>query len=170
MTGPRANLRWALWTVAITAAVTGAVQTFSVFFGKRLDAWYVGGAVLLLLVLRKIVRTVRSTHEDRLPSVPVVRETGVLTAKRPFGDVNRWENRLSWSAGDPERYGRAVVTRLRDLTAERLRQRHNVTLADDPGRARAILGEHLWGFLHHPLAATPTPAQLDWYIARIEEI
>ncbi|GIG65835.1 hypothetical protein [Phytomonospora endophytica] len=170
MSATRANVRWALWTFAITAGTTAAVQTFSVFFGKRLDAWYVGGVVLLALVLRKVVRTVRSTHEDRTPSVPIVRESGALVAKRPFAEVNRWENRLSWSAGDPERYDRAVTTRLRDLTDERLRQRHSVTMTTDPGRAHAIIGDHLWSFLHHPLAVTPTPAQLDWYIARIEEI
>lgn len=166
----KANIRWALWTIGITAAATGAVQTFSVLFGKRLDAWYVAGVVFLALILRKIVRMVRSSQEDRIPSVPPSPQTGLLVAKRPFAEVNRWENRLAWSHGDPERYARAVVTRLRDLVDERLRQRHSVTLAADPGRARAILGEHLWGFLHHPVAATPTPAQLDWYIARIEEI
>lgn len=166
----KANIRWALWTVGITAAATGAVQTFSVLFGKRLDVWYVAGVVFLGLVLRKIVRMVRSAHEDRIPSVPPTQQSGLLVAKRPFADVNRWENRLAWSHGDPERYGRAVVTRLRDLVDERLRQHHSVTLAGDPGRARALLGEQLWGFLHYPLAATPTPAQLDWYIARIEEI
>ncbi|MPZ26887.1 MAG: hypothetical protein GEV12_10825 [Micromonosporaceae bacterium] len=89
---------------------------------------------------------------------------------RPYAQVDRWERRLSVTSGDPEWYTRVVRDRMTELVAERLRQRHGFRLATDPQRARAVLGEELFGFLTEPVTTTPDPARLDRLLTRIEEI
>jgi len=45
-----------------------------------------------------------------------------------------------------------------------------VRLADDPERARRLLGETLWTMLHEPGVRTPTPRDLAAAVAHLEEV
>ncbi|MEV0646948.1 hypothetical protein AB0I28_16945 [Phytomonospora sp. NPDC050363] len=169
-TGAKTHALWAFWTLVLAAAGTALIQGVSKFAGKDLGVWYVFGTLLLVLILRRVIRAVRSPRDAEIPAAPRLSDPSVLVARRPFADVGRWENRMSWASGDPERFERAVLVKLREVVDERLRQRHGVTMTTSPTRASSLMGRELWQFLYRPLAATPTPAQLDWYIARIEEI
>lgn len=74
--------------------------------------------------------------------------------------VRRWEQRLEWSDGDPDRFARTVRPVVAELVDERLRTLHGVTLESNPGRARELLAQPLWRLLTDPLA--PTPRVQDW--------
>jgi hypothetical protein len=84
-----------------------------------------------------------------------------------FQFAARWERRLSVPSGNPEWYGRVARDRLAALVGERLRQRHGIRSLP---RARPILGEELYAFLTAPLTRTPSPAELDRLITRMEEL
>jgi hypothetical protein len=51
-----------------------------------------------------------------------------------------------------------------------LRQRHGVSRADDPRRARELMGERLWMFLFSPLASTPNPRELAAVVDDMEKL
>ncbi len=74
--------------------------------------------------------------------------------------VRRWEQRLEWSDGDPDRFARIVRPIFAELVDERLRARHGVTLESNPERARELLPQPLWQLLSDP--AAPTPRVQDW--------
>jgi hypothetical protein len=84
--------------------------------------------------------------------------------------VQRWEARFGWTERDPARYATAVHPRLYELVDERLRQRHGITLRDEPARARALIGEQLWTFLHARVARTPTARELTAVANEMEKI
>lgn len=84
--------------------------------------------------------------------------------------VRRWDRRLDWGSTAPERFSHTVPGRVGDLVDERLRQRHGFTRASDPARARALLGEAVWSFLHEPATHVPTPAQLAQLVTRMEKL
>jgi hypothetical protein len=89
---------------------------------------------------------------------------GMLTAMRS------WNRRLEWGAISPGRFTRSVPGRLGEVVDERLRQRHGITRAGDPTRARALLGDDLWTFLHEPVTHVPTPRQMAAVIDRMESV
>ena len=62
--------------------------------------------------------------------------------------VRRWDRRLEWGATGPDRYRVSVAGRLAELTEERLRQVHGITPAQDPARARAVLGGDTWDLVY----------------------
>jgi hypothetical protein len=84
--------------------------------------------------------------------------------------LGRWDSRLSWSERDPQRFMSVVRPRLADIADERLRQRHGVSRADDPRRARELMGERLWMFLFSPLASTPNPRELAAVVDDMEKL
>jgi hypothetical protein len=84
--------------------------------------------------------------------------------------VKGWERPLDWSASRPERFAKVILPRLGELADERLRQRHGVTRASDPARARALLGERLWTFLDTPPRRTPSPRALAAIVAELEKL
>lgn len=84
--------------------------------------------------------------------------------------VERWEARFSWTERDGARFTSAVFPRLYELIDERLRQRHGITLREDPDRARALIGEHLWTFLHARAARTPTAREMTAIVSDMEKI
>lgn len=165
---PRVTFGWA--AVAVLASLVGGavLKVLMVLLTWDLDYWYLVGVAAAIIVLQRVVRSVFGKQET--PPVPLrPRAPDVLGARRPFAEVTRWENRMSWTSGDADRFESAVRPRLRELAAERLRQRHGVDLGTDP-RAPQLIGRPLWDFLHQRLATTPTPEQLAWYVARMEEI
>jgi hypothetical protein len=84
--------------------------------------------------------------------------------------VRRWESRLDSCHGDTAAFHRKVLPALGELVDERLRQRHGITRAGDPARARALLGESLWTFLAGPVRRPPDPRELANLIAWMERI
>ncbi len=91
-------------------------------------------------------------------------EDGVVRA------VRRWSRRLEWGATAPERFSHTVPGRLREIVDERLRQRHGLTMASDPARARRLLGDDAWTFLLEPARHIPTPRQVAEVVRRVESL
>lgn len=63
---------------------------------------------------------------------------------RPFAGVSDWQDRLSWGQQDAGRFESGVRPGLVRLADERLWQRHAITRASHPERARQLMGERLW--------------------------
>jgi hypothetical protein len=84
--------------------------------------------------------------------------------------MSRWDTRLEWTERDPGRFARVVRARLADVADERLRQRHGITRTADPVRARELMGELLWAFVHVPITRNPTPSEMAAIVAKVEEL
>jgi hypothetical protein len=84
--------------------------------------------------------------------------------------VRRWDRRLDWGSTDSDRFNFTVPPRIGELLDERLRQRHSLTRASDPVRARALLGEEIWAFLHKPATHVPTPREIAALVTRMEKL
>ncbi|MGA3487194.1 hypothetical protein ACK8GG_04195 [Micromonosporaceae bacterium DT55] len=80
--------------------------------------------------------------------------------------VKRWERRLS----APDRFQQVSRSMFTELVDERLRQRHGLTRAGDPERARKLLGDRLWTFLDKPPRRHPAPKDYAALIAEVEKI
>ncbi|GAA3772145.1 hypothetical protein GCM10022225_69350 [Plantactinospora mayteni] len=165
-------LRLGLAAAGLAAAVVLGLRMVGV--GVSVAAVFAG--FLALLLLRRLARTLAPP-----PPVPIRlrrpadhgEEDGSYnwTVRDALGSsVNRWEAKLSWSQGEPERFARAVLPVLGELVDELLRQRHGVTRATDPERARALLGEPLWNFLDTPPKRTPAPRDLAAIVATLEKL
>jgi hypothetical protein len=65
--------------------------------------------------------------------------------------IRRWSRLLESGdtrlAVDSGRFARTIGAHIGELVDERLRQRYGITRAEDPDRARAIVGENLWSLL-----------------------
>lgn len=172
----RSELGWAVRTVAYAAALAALGVLLLRFFGVGVPYVLAFTVVLALLVQRRLVRQVAappppraarirlgSAHEDE-----VSYQWGTVDGLRSA--VVRWESRLEWSHDSADRFDRAARQRLAELADERLRQRHGITRGGDPARARALLGEPLWTFLHQPVGKPPAPRELAAMVARMEEL
>jgi hypothetical protein len=84
--------------------------------------------------------------------------------------IRRWDRRLDWGVGEPERFASTVVVRVRELADERLRHGHGITIDRDPVRARALLGEQAWALLAGRTTRVATPAELSAVVARLETL
>jgi hypothetical protein len=88
------------------------------------------------------------------PPVPRTRSRASSESARAAdtlrASVRRWERNLDQAHSDPELYARNVLPVLAELTDERLRLKHGITRASDPGRARELLGEESWSTLADP--------------------
>jgi hypothetical protein len=130
-------------------------------------------AWLALLLLRRATGRVKAPARRTAPPRPTVADDGMynfaaLDALRAV--VDRWENKLIWSQAETGRYAKGVHPDLGDLVDERLRQRHGLTRASDPARARSLLGEQVWKFLDSPPKRTPAPRDLAVIVAQLEKL
>lgn len=91
-------------------------------------------------------------------------DDGIRTAAR------RWESRIEWMHDDPARFASTVQPAIADLVSERLRMRHSISLADEPERARQVVGPRLWAFIHEPVRRTVKPQDLAAVVAQLEEL
>ncbi len=170
--GVRAWLRSGFAAGALAAAVVLGLRMVGV--GVSPLAVFTG--FLALLLIRRVAGTLNP------PPPPRVRfardpergeEDGSYNwaDRDPLGSsVHRWEAKLSWSHGEPERFDRAVLPVLGELVDELLRQRRGFTRSTDPARARALLGEPLWKFLDTPTKRTPPPRDLAAFVAQLEKL
>lgn len=163
--------RWLLGQVGLagTLGLWAAISLVLVLATARLSVpvgqiWPVLTALLLLKWLLAAVG-----DPPRPPPAPPEAVGGELVAAG-FPHRDRWERRLSISDRDPSWYRRVVRDRVTAVAAERLRQRHGISLRDQPGAARQVLGEPLYEFLTGPVTRTPGPAELDRLLSRMEEI
>jgi hypothetical protein len=85
------------------------------------------------------------------------------------GAVHRWDRRLEWGLSDPDRFAHTVGLRIGELVDERLRQRHGITRASDPRRARELLGERVWALLG-PMERIPSPRQIAAALTDLDRI
>lgn len=131
---------------------------------------------LALLLLRRVVALVESPPVVKVAMRQMVgEETGAYnwaaTQDALRLAVYRWEVPLGWTRReDLDRYLRAVPKMLRELTDERLRQRHGLTIASDPESARALVGEELWKILTTPVKRPLAPRDLAASVSRLEKL
>jgi hypothetical protein len=84
--------------------------------------------------------------------------------------ISRWDDRLVWGDRDASRFASIVVPRIGELVDERLRQQHGLTRTSNPARARALLGDEVWAFLHAPLSHGYGPRDIASIIAKVEAL
>ena len=84
--------------------------------------------------------------------------------------IRRWDRRLEWGSTAPERFNHTITGRLAELVDERLRQRHGITLAGDPRRAHALVGDEVWRLITGPAARVPSPRDVYQLVQRMERL
>jgi hypothetical protein len=171
--------RSAVWqlvkTVGYAAALAALVEVGLRVFGLAVPYVLAFTTMLVLLVLRRLVRQVAAAPPPRAAMVRRSSLEDEAEYRWGAGDglrsaVSRWESRLEWGHDSAERFARGVQPRLAEFVDERLRLRHGLSRATDPARARAVLGEPLWTFLHQPVSKPPAPRELAALLARMEEL
>jgi hypothetical protein len=164
--------RW-LTGVLVAAGAAGGVWAVLRVFGFVVPFTVLVGAVVAVALLRKVLAAIPIAPPPAALRSPIWGIDEGVRSDPPDGvarAVRRWEARFAWTDHDVNRYVSAVRPKLVELVDERLRQRHGVTMRDDPERARAILGAPLWTFLHAPPRRGPTPAELAAIVAEVEKI
>ncbi|RKR90241.1 hypothetical protein BDK92_4609 [Micromonospora pisi] len=162
-------IRAVLLAAGFTAVTVVGLRMFSL--GISVPAAFAGWLALLLLrratgqVAPPPRRTVRPLHSSGADDG--MYHFGSIDALRAA--VNVWENRLIGSEARG-RYAEAVHPDLGELVDERLRQRHGLTRATEPERARKLLGEQVWKFLDSPPKRTPPPRELAAIVAQLEKL
>ncbi|GIF75492.1 hypothetical protein [Asanoa siamensis] len=167
------GLRW--WIKATLAGAAGAaVVVFGLrIFGYTVPVAAVVGVIVALIGLRRVTSLLRP------PQLTRNRRRAGATAEDGsynFADrdalrtvVGRWE-RLLQRAGNDNGSARAVHRTLVEVVDERLRQRHGLTRAGDPDRARDLLGEQLWAYLATPPTRNLAPRDAAAYIQSLERL
>jgi hypothetical protein len=84
--------------------------------------------------------------------------------------IRRWDRRIEWGATNPARYAHTVAPQLAELVDDRLRQRHGLTRASEPARARAMLGESAWGTIHPAPGVSPSMRDIFEALQRLESV
>jgi hypothetical protein len=171
------RLPWLLRYLGFAVVVAGGIFAVLRVFGFFVPYVVLAGSLFAMLMLRRVLKLVAvpppppalrspawgvTDDDDPQPVAPP--EDGVVSA------VRRWEARFAWTERDRARYATAVLPRVRELADERLRQRHGLTLASEPDRARRLVGPAVWRFLNEPSRRGPTPAELAEIVAELEKI
>ncbi|MBO4208706.1 hypothetical protein [Micromonospora echinofusca] len=161
-----------------TAASAGALTAVTIvgmrLFGVALPVVAVLSGWLALLLLRRVTGPLRPPPPGRRRSYSGGEDDSRyrFSGEDALGRaVARWERRLAWSQGEPDRFARGVLPPLGELADDRLRQRHGLDRRSDPTRARALLGEEVWALLDTTTTRhTPSPRDLAAVIARLEKV
>ncbi|GIF65989.1 hypothetical protein Ais01nite_40240 [Asanoa ishikariensis] len=167
------GLRW--WIKAVFA---GAGLVAVAIFGLRVAGYTVPivavvGVIVALIVLRRVTSALVPPQVTRQRR----RSAGATEdGSYNFSDrdalrtvVGRWERLLQRAGGDAGS-ARAVQRTLAEIVDERLRQRHGLTRAGDPERARALLGEPLWTYLATPPTRNLAPRDATAYVQSLERL
>ncbi|MGC9666745.1 hypothetical protein ACNTMW_09330 [Planosporangium sp. 12N6] len=161
------------WSTAVAALLSAAAYLVLRPVGLRVPYILLWAGFFALLALRRAVRVVRPPRwvVGARPEPPgTVRIDPTRVADGMQLALARWETRLSWSDRERQRFLAEVRPRLAEIAEERLRQRHGVTRAADPRRAREIMGERLWAFLFDPPGRAPNPRQLAAVVDDMEKL
>ena len=170
-----AGFRWWLGSAFAAAGLTAVTVFVLLLVGVGVSGPAVFAGFLALLVLRRVTASLAPSPPTRVQLLPRNYEQDEAmynwAAHDALGSsVNRWEAKLVWSRGEPDRFAQGVLPVLGDLADELLRQRHGCTRASDPDRARKVLGEPLWKFLDVPAKRTPAPRDLAAIVAQLENL
>lgn len=167
----RKDLLRALQFVVVGIAVALGIELFMWLIGFTMTPPY---AVMLGATLGAVIYAVdRMAHEVRhvRPDDPRAREE---SGRNPYADLYFLEYRLSWGSVDRDRYEQRVRPLLRQIAAERLRQRHGADLERDPDRCREIVGDELWILMTGAPARAgsrpPSPREVDSAVRAIERL
>jgi hypothetical protein len=175
----RARRIWLLKTVLGAAALAALVVLAARAVGVGLPYPVVFTGLLALFVLSRVLgevaagRAAAPLPEPGQPGQPDSAERWQLSWPEPDGllaAAHRWDNRLSWTASDADRFARNVQPLIGELADERLRQRHGLTRESDPARARELLGETVWAFLVAPVTRSPTPREIAAVASELEKL
>jgi hypothetical protein len=173
-----ASSRWLIKAVLLAAA--GGLVAYGLLRVASVDVPYpfLVTVAFTLLLLRRVLGDLRvAPVPDTLRKPPTAPPDG--DGGGGWGDrdglrlaVTGWSTRLAWlhSRTDPRQFVRNVQPRLVQIVEERLRLRHGITLADDPARARELLGEPLWTFVTVPVPKNPSPRELAALVKHMEGI
>jgi len=166
------GLGWWLRTLLVAAAAAAVTV-----FGLRLVGYEVSiplcvAGYLALLVLRRVTGSLAPPPGRKGVRSRGGEEDGMYDfterdALRPA--VARWERLLARAAADPGS-ARATHTTMVELADERLRQRHSLTRDSDPARAKALLGDALWGYLSTPPTRNLAPRDAAAYVQSLERL
>jgi hypothetical protein len=174
--GPRRGQSTAVWvakTVLYATGISGLIVLLARLVGLGLPYAVVFAAVLALLLLRRVLHDVAPVPPAAPAALAERDDDWQLSWPTPdglFTAAGRWDTRLSWTHTDPERFTRLVIPAIAEVADERLRQKHGITMATDPVRARGLLGDPLWTFLTTPLTRPPTPQQISAVVAHLEAL
>jgi len=157
----RSHLRWAVKAALASAALAAALVVVLIVLGFRLSYPVAAAAMFAALSLHRVVDGLRAPRRHRRVD-NLEREPGRGNRDGLWPAVNRWHVRLGRR--------RALQPSLAELVDERLRQRHGCTRAEDPDRARTLLGEKLWSYLADPAARTPSPRELAALLTTVEAL
>ncbi|WP_213452850.1 hypothetical protein [Rhizomonospora bruguierae] len=129
-------------------------------------------AAYALLVLRRVLREVQPAPVPRARRRATRDESEYMfgTGDALRSALSRWENRLAWVRDDAPRFTSKVRDQIAETVDERLRQRHGISRAADPVRARQMLGERLWRFLTEPVVRPQSSRALAELIGDVERI
>ncbi|GIH12098.1 hypothetical protein [Rugosimonospora africana] len=131
---------------------------------------------MVVLVIQLLRRTLTWIGPGRIPK-RLLRGSEASSGSNGGEDglrlaAGRWENRLFWVKlqRDPAQFAKTMQPRMVQLIDERLRLRHGVVRANDPVRARAVLGEPLWRFVTAPVRENLAPRDLAALISQVEAL
>jgi hypothetical protein len=162
-----------LLTIMAAAAISALLAALRVTVPFFVVAALCVGVVLLRRAVRAVAEPGWLRAGDLVASPRITRphEPGGWYAG---GDgmvaaVRQWDRRLDWGLTHPDRFVNTTLPRLGELVDERLRQRHGITRASDPARARELLGENLWALLA-PRTQVPSHKQIIAAIADLERL
>ncbi|MEV0714360.1 hypothetical protein [Asanoa sp. NPDC050611] len=165
--------RWWIKAALAGAALAAVVVSGARVFGYSVPIPAVVGVIVALIGLRRVTSLLRPpqlTRNRRRSPASVEDGSYDFTDRDALRTVvGRWE-RLLQRAGSDNGSARAVQRTLAEIADERLRQRHGLTRAGDPDRARALLGEQLWAFLATPPTRNLAPRDAAAYIQSLERL
>lgn len=143
--------------------------------GFALSLLYEAGVPLTVCLIGGVVvyagGTVLADHpvEDAGDLAP--RSEPGTEQRSSFGDLHTLQSRLAGAGTDSERFEDRVRRPLADLTAERLRQRHDLDWLAQPSRARERLDPLLWALLTAPSGQfVASRAQVEAWVTAIEAV
>jgi hypothetical protein len=175
---------WLVKTALLVAIISVPIWGF--FRLSSLDVPY--PLIFMVLLVGNTLRALlRWIAPQPLPRTMMRPSAELISEDQAYGTAQdglylataRWDTRLSWMklhgpeksrSGEPSQFARTVQPKLVEIIDERLWLGHAVDRSTDPVRARALLGEQLWGFVTMPVQKNPSPRDLAGLIALMEQI
>jgi len=169
----RAPTGWRGLLLAVVSAglLTGLAVAALRLFDVRIDPVLLFSGFLGLLLLRRFVADVSAPPAPRRRDLRQRADEDDSEGAPPrdglTAAVRQWANVLVRAAD--HRRSDPLAPRLGDLVDERLRLRHGFVRADDPGRARELLGPELWQMLERP-GPLPRGRDLSAHLERLDRL
>jgi hypothetical protein len=161
---------WLVWRLLISAAVAYGGLRFAQASRLNIPYALLFSVCMALFAVRRLLSTV--------PDTPLPKTLRTVAPPRQLSSdvdglaaaTSRWDMRLDWIDRDPQRFAVRARPLMIEIVDERLRQRHGLSLASDPQRARTLLGEKLWQSLYAPITRAPTPRELATMLDLMESV